>query len=321
MIDTFKRIVGLLLLPLALFLLCSFVAPGFGMNSVGVVLSQTIIPTVMGYGLAFAMTAGIFDLSAGARVILSASVGAVLAATYGLGIPGMILGSIAVGVIAAVVMAISHNLLRIPSLILSLGFVMLIEVIAAKLLGHSSFINIPTTISYIGKEPYKYWICFALAIAFYFLYYRTKFSSHVKVIGENELLARNMGISASRTNFLAYLIGGAFLGVAGILQICYAGSIASSVDMSSLSLVFQPMMGVMIGMELLAIFHNLAVTIVVGELCISIIYNAIIGMGVSNTMQNVVLGVFMIIVMSISANKQEIVIQKRRLKEWLAKSY
>lgn len=299
------KLILLFILPVTLFLLCSIVAPGFGVNSINVVISQSIIPITMGYGIAFTMTAGIFDLSAGSRVILSAAIGAVLAVTYGFGIPGMIIGSIVIGTIAGIFLGFFQNLLRIPSLILSLGFVMLIEVLAAKLLGHSSYINIPKTVSYIGKAPYKYWICIALGILFFFLYYHTKFSSHVKVVGENELLARNMGINAPKINFLAYLIGGIFLGISGILQICYAGSIASSVGMSSLALVFQPMMGVMIGMELLAIFNNLAVTIVVGELCICIIYNTIIGMGVSSTMQNVVLGIFMILVMSVSANKQE----------------
>lgn len=300
------KILIMFLMPVALFIICALISPGFGLQSISVVLSQSVIPVTLGYGIAFTNAAGIFDLSAGARVILSAAAGGYMAAAMGLGMAGMIIGSIAVGLFVGVIMGLCHNLLKIPSLILSLGFVMLIEVVGSRMLGHSSFIKVDSSITFIGKAPYKYAICLVLAVIFYMIYYHTKFSSHVRLIGENELLAKNMGIKPSKVNFQAFVIGSVFLGIVGILQLCYAGSISSTLSMGSLSMVFQPLMGVMIGMKLLVIFDNLAVTIVIGELCISILYNMIIGMGIASTMQNVLLGFFMIIVMSISANKDEL---------------
>lgn len=300
------RFAILILMPVALFAICSLITPGFGLNSISVVLSQIVIPVCLGYGIAFTNAAGIFDLSGGARVILAAACGASLAQNLGFGFWGMIIGCLAAGIVISIIMGFCHNLFHIPSLILSLGFVMLIEVAGARLLGDSSYLKVDSAITFIGKAPYKYIICVVMAILFYIIYYKTKSCYHMRLIGGNELLARNIGVNVKKANFQAYAISGIFLGVAGILQLCYSGTITSSVSLSSLSLVFQPMMGVLIGVELLALVDNLALTIVVGELFISILYNMIIGMGVDSSMQDVLLGFFMIIVMSISANKEVI---------------
>lgn len=311
----YLKVTGLCLIPVILFVICAIIAPGFGFNSIEVVISQSVIPIALGYGIAFTSAAGLFDLSAGSRVILSAAAGAYFASALGLGLPGLILGCVVVSLVAGIVMGICQNVMKIPSLILSLGFVMLFEVVGSRMLGSSSFISVDSSLLVIGKSPYKYFVLIGMAVAFYLVYYHTKFSSQVRLIGENELLAKNMGINAKKITFLAYTIGGAFLGIVGILQICYAGSISSTLSMGSLSVVFQPMMGVMIGTELLVILDNMAVTVVIGELCITILYNMIIGMGLDSTLQNVVLGVFMIVVMGISACKGDIAAWFRRMKK------
>lgn len=307
------KIILLFLIPVILFAVCSLIAPGFGLNSIMVVLSQSVIPICIGYGIAFSDAAGIFDLSAGSRVTLAAAAGGFFATTMGWGLPGMIISSLLASIIVGVIMGICHNLMRIPSLILSLGFVMLVEVAGARLLGDSSFVKVDSAITFLGKSPYKYIICVVLGVLFYLIFYRTKFCCHLRLVGENELLAKNMGINVKRVNFLAYFVGSIFLGVVGILQLCYAGAVASTLSLSSLSIVFQPLMGVLIGAQLIPILDNMAVNIVIGELCISILYNMIIGMGISSSMQNVMLGVFMLIVMSVSRNKQALTSRFKRI--------
>lgn len=297
------NIIILVAIPVLLFLICSLIAPGFGLQSLNTVISQSIIPIAMGYGIAFTQADGLFDLSGGTRVILGSVIGAVCVVRLGLGIPGLIIGCIVIGILAGMIMGVAQNTLKIPSLILSLGALMIFEVIAAEFLGTSSFIQIPAEIAIFGKAPYSYIICLALAIVFYFVYYKTKTVGQIKAAGENEVLAANMGINIKKANFMAYTIGGAFLGVAAILEICYSGSMASQIGLSSMSLIFRPMMGVLVGIELLGLCNNLAITIIIGEICITTLYNAIIGMGVSSTMQSVVLGVFMVVVMAISNNR------------------
>lgn len=306
------KVAGVFAIPVLLFIVFAISAPGFGIHSIYVIASQAVIPTIMGYGMAFGMAAGLFDLSTGSRVIAAASIGGFCAQYWGL--PGLILGSIAGGILVGIVMGIAFDTLKIPSMVLSLGAVMLLEVFCYIFLGANSFIQISNSAAILGKTPYNFIICLVLAVVFYILYYRTKFSYHVRVIGNNEPLAKNMGINARKINFQTFVVGGIFIGIVGILQISYSNSIGGGIAMSSLSMVFKPMMGVMIGMELLSLIDNLALNIMIGELCISMIFTGLIALGLPSTMQDVVLGIFMIAVMAVSANRKPLqhFIVKRR---------
>ncbi|MFR8317678.1 MAG: ABC transporter permease [Catenibacillus sp.] len=297
------KIAGVFVIPVLLFIIFWILAPGFGLHSLYVIVSQSVIPVIMGLGMAFGMAAGIFDLSTGSRVIVCAAFGGFLSQYFGLA--GLIAGSLIAGLLVGAVMGLCHNLFRIPSLVLSLGFVMLLEVLTYTVMGSHSFIQISGDIAFLGKAPYNYMVCLVMMIIFYMIYYRTQFCYHVRVVGNNELLAKNMGIKPGRINFGCYLVGGIFLGVVGVLQISYSNSVTGAINMSSLSMVFQPMMGVMIGMELLALIDNLALNILIGELCISIIFTGLIALGLPSTMQDVILGLFMIIVMAVSANREK----------------
>lgn len=296
-----KGICGVLALPVVLFLLFTLASPGFGLNSLELVLRQALIPTVMGIGMAFGQTSGIFDLSVGTRVILSATAGGVLGGV--LGLPGIVLGCFVGGILPAALMGLLHNWLRLPSLVLSLGFVMVLEIVTSAVMGHSGQVSVSPAIAILGKSPWCFLLTAVCAAVFWVLYYHTRFSCHVRLVGGNELLARSMGINVGRTNFLCFLVGGVFIGAVGILQLCYSNSVSASIQMASMSMVFKPMMGVMIAMELLKVYDNFALNIVVGEVCISIIFNGLIALGLPATMQDVVLGVFMLLVMAVSANR------------------
>lgn len=295
------KVVGVFALPVILFLIFTVAAPGFGLGSIQVVLSQSIIPIIMGYSMAFGMAAGLFDLSTGPRVILAAAVGGYMGSRFGL--VGLVIGSVVAGIVVGIGMGIAFNKLRIPSMVLSLGALMLLEIFAYAFLGSNAFLQIDSSLAVLGKVPYSFIICGIMAVIFYILYYRTKFSYQVRIIGNNELLAKNMGINPKKINFWCWTIGGIFVGIVGILQVSYSNSVSGALDMSSLSMVFKPMMGVMIGMELLVLIDNLALNIIIGEVCISIIFNGLIALGLPSTMQDVVLGLFMIAVMSVSANR------------------
>ena len=295
------RLAGVLALPVVLFLIFSLLAPGFGMNSIMLVLRQALIPTVMGIAMAFGQTAGIFDLSVGTRVVLAATCGGVLGNQ--IGIPGIIIGALVGGIVVAAFMGLLHNLLRLPSLVLSLGFVLVLEIVTSRVMGHSGQVAVAPELAILGKSPWCYIITLICVVVFYLMYYHTEFSYHVRLIGNNEILARNMGIDIKKTNFFSFFTGGIFIGVVGILQLCYSNSVSASINMGSMSMVFKPMMGVMIAMELLSLYDNFALDILIGEVCISIIFNGLIALGLPATMQNVVLGIFMMIVMAVSMNR------------------
>lgn len=305
--DKAIRIGILCAIPVLLFTAFSLLAPGFGFHSLGIVMSQTMIPLVIGFGMIFAMSAGLFDLTAGASMIMSAMIGAQLSQRFG--IAGLVAGCIGGGLFIGTFAGVMYRLLKIPAMVVSMGLVLVIEILAYYTSGHSGFLTVPDSVSAIGSYPNNFLITAAAAVLFWFIYYRTKFSFQLRVVGSDELVARNMGLKTDRIKMLSYTVGGFFFGIVAILQICYSGSISAQVGMATMANVFQPMMGVMIGMTLMSVLDNVVVNILIGQVAISLIFNGFIAMGMPSTLKDVFVGLFLLGVIGFSNNKA-------RLDEW-----
>ena len=139
------RYIGVCALPVVLFLIFALLAPGFGVRSIMIVLRQALIPTCMGIGMAFGQTAGVFDLSVGTRVVLAATCGGVLGNMWGM--PGIVIGSLLGGIIIGSLMGFLHNLLHLPSLVLSMGFVLVLEIITSWTMGHDGQVAVAPEIA------------------------------------------------------------------------------------------------------------------------------------------------------------------------------
>lgn len=309
---------SVLLIPLSLYLLFSIAAPNrFGhINSMFVIFQQSLIPMVIGLGMCFSMTAGLFDLSVGAEIILASILGGMACSRFGLA--GLIIGCILGGVMITLITGTLYRLLRIPSLVVSMGMVMVYEVISTALLGRTGLIMLAKEHSFLGNPPYNIMIVAVACTIFYLLFYRTKFSHHLRAVGSEERLAVSVGINAKKIKFLAYLSGGVFIGIAALMTISFAGSAGTKLNMESLTMVFQPMMGLMIGLELQR-STNLIVGIFIGEFAIAMIFTGLIAMGMPGTMQDVVLGMFLLIVMIITNNRPAMEGVSRRIKNRFAR--
>lgn len=303
--DTILKIIKTLALPALLYLIFLAAAPTrFGtLNGIYIIFLQTFIPVVIGFGLSFGFIAGIFDFTVGSRIIISALIGGTLASHYGLA--GLVVGCILTSVVLAIFSGAVYRLARIPSLVVSFGLVMIFEILGAKFAGKDSLLTLPAQLSILGSAPYNIIIAVIAFILFFGIFYFTRFSYQTRIVGNDEIIAKNMGINVQRVKFLTYVVGGLFLGLAAILQISYSGSIAPQVNLASMMTVFRPMIGLLIGMALMPVC-NLAVGIFVGTFSINIIFTGIIALGLPDTMQNVVLGVFLLAVMAISAKKDSI---------------
>jgi ribose transport system permease protein len=80
------------------------------------------------------------------------------------------------------------------------------------------------------------------------VYYRTKFSNQARVVGSDELIARNVGINPMQVKFATYMAGGFFLGIAAAVTAAYSGSASPQTNMTTISAVFRPMMAMVIAL-------------------------------------------------------------------------
>jgi ribose transport system permease protein len=277
-----------------------------------------MIPTIIGLGMALMLQCGLMDFTIGCRLIFAAVMGGVFT-TFG-GLAGFIAGCIVGSVLIALVTALLYRFLKIPSMVVSLGFILVGEVMnyrLAETIGSSAGVMYSDNIAALFTYPYNIiWIAVACVI-FYFLVYHTKIGFHISAIGSDEVLASSIGVSPANVKTKAFLLSAVFVAIAAFLQVGVSSIVTIQLNMSTINVIFKPMMGVMIGMTLVSLWNNFPVMIVLGEICIAIIFNGMIAMGMSDSFQNIVLGLFLFAVLGISGNSAKIkeAMRKRKVRK------
>ncbi len=302
--NIFIRIGYILIIPLMLMIIFTIASSGFGFSSAYIVLSQTVLPLVMALGVSFTFVVGIFEMSLGSQVILSAIVGGLLARYFGFA--GLVIGSVGTGIILGFVMGLVYKFLKIPTMVISLGMMMLFEVIAQRLTMGIGYVSLESEVASLGTTPNNFIIAIIAGVLFYIIFHKTKFGYGIRALGNNDIVAVNLGINNNTLKVKTYMIGGMFYGIAGILAICYAGSISAKLSLGSLSMMFPPIISVLIGLQLKNILNNFAITILVGAFSVTVLSSGLIAVGLPATMQDFLTGIFMLTVMIFSTNAARI---------------
>ena len=267
----------------------------------------SLLAAVGAVGFYFVMVMGMFDFSIGANIMLSAIVGCVFATRFGLGYVGLIVGSIITGAIVGLLNGFFYVKLRIPSMIVTTGLALIYESVANYIAGGVEQ-TLPSDLRALGQMPGNLILAvFAFVLAYVLLNY-TKVGTYTYAIGSNEFVAKNMGINVNLYKVLAFVISGAFFGIMAVLTISYGSSMVAVTGMASMSRNFVPTMGCFFGLAFKKYGMPLP-AIIIGEFVINIIFFGFIAMGAPTAIQDVITGLALLIVvtMTTKVTKGEIV--------------
>jgi len=303
-----KKILIVLILPCAVYALFYILQPKrFGsLQTLYIMFQQAFLPSISAWGLCFVMTLGLYDLSIGAIIIFSAIVGTNFALVIGnsFGYIGLFIGCLFSAVFLELINATGYTLLKIPSMIVTIGFMILYET-AANFMGNAV---LPYELSIFGRAPYNILVGIVTLIIAYLLYNRTQIGMQIKAVGGSEIIARNAGVDVQRVKMYGFLLCGIFLGIASFLSVSYGGVIIPSTRMSSILRLFPPLMGYFIGIALRKVC-NIIIGVFVGEMVIVMVVTGMVTMGVPTTYQQVITGLFLLAVVGIAikVKKNEVV--------------
>ena len=267
----------------------------------------SLIATVGAVGFYFVMVMGMFDFSIGANIMLSAIVGCVFAYRFGMGYAGLIIGSVLTGTIVGLLNGVFYVKLRIPSMIVTTGLALIYESVANYIAGGVEQ-TLPSNLRAFGQMPWNIILALLACVAAYIFLNYTKIGTYTYAIGSNEFVAKNMGINVNKYKVLAFILSGAFLGVMAILTISYGSSMVAVTGMASMSRNFVPTMGCFFGLAFKKYGMPLQ-AIVIGEFVINIIFFGFIAMGAPTAIQDVITGLALLIIITLTtkAEKGEIV--------------
>ena len=260
-------------------------------------LQSSIIYSVGGCGLYFIVVMGLFDFAVGANIVLSSIVGVILSQHFGS--IGFIIGCLGCGTLIGFLIGTLYNQLNVPSMIVTVGLMLILECVAVIVAGGVKQTLAPE-LRFFSGAPGNIILAGLAFVLMYFILNYTKIGTYCNAIGSNEFTAKNMGINVKKYKLIGFMLLHFFVGIMAILTVSYGTTMTALTGMSTMSRNFQPLMGTFFGVA----FRKYGIpisAIVIGEFIISIIFNGFVALGAPTTIQNVVTGAALLAIVALTA--------------------
>lgn len=313
-----KKLFTAIAIPAIVFIIIFIFNPQrFGFGNLPVLLQQSIIPAILAWGVCFSFKAGVWDFSIGATAVLSAIIGGNLSMMMGLGIIGVIIICSLCGLIIGTITGAFYVILKIPSMIVSIGMMLILESLSVLVFGGNGVYMGGGEILLLGRFPYNAIIGLVVFIVIYVLYNYSSIGFHARAIGYGITVAKNNGIKIYKVRLLCFSIAGLCAGFYAFMTLGSAGIVKGMTNMGSMGIVFNAIMCVFVGLSLEKTV-NLIVGTFIGSFTMQLLKAGVMTLGIPSILTQVVLALFLIIFMAISSNSETI--EKLMLKLRIAKN-
>jgi ribose/xylose/arabinose/galactoside ABC-type transport system permease subunit len=268
---------------------------------------------VAALGMTVVIIAGGIDLSAGTAVALCATV---MAWTLKQGGPIelALASSVATGCVAGFVNGAMISALRVAPFIVTLG-TMTAYLGIAKLVADETTVRPPLStvpewmrgLSAPSPEPEwllvapGVWIMLAMAIGLSLVLRYTVFGRYVFALGSNEQTARLCGLNVPMIKLAVYTLSGFFVGLAGVYQF---SKLNVGNPTSGVGLELRVIAAVVIGGASLSGGRGTVLGTLTGALLMQTIASGCTQIGVSNPVQDLILGIIIIAAVTIDQIRQ-----------------
>lgn len=269
------------------------------------IFQSSALNVIIAIAVALPLFGGRWDFAPGATMVITGIIAGNIAINNHLGILGLCFLSLVIAVLLSLFEGGVYLLFRVPTMIVSLGIVMLYEAVSGLLYDGSGVrLFMYEELSILARQPYCYIIMILVLVVFWVLMKYTKFGFDTKSLGSNPLLAVNNGVNEKKNILLTYLVVGVFLGVAALLNASKA-VVAPESNLSSTNLVFGAMGAVLVGLYL-ANYTNMSMGLLSGTLAMSALSKGLTVYGMPSSLNNIILGVFIAVFMGCTTNQEVI---------------
>ena len=284
------------LILIAMLIVCSLLSPAFlSPKNLSNISRQISITTIISFGMTMLIIAGMIDLAAGSVMALA---GILAVATY------KVTGSLLIAMLAGIIIGVGCNIIsglivtrfKTPPFIATLA--MMTAARGAALLytngqniyqldefivfGQGDIMGIPTPVMFMV----------IIAIVTWYLLNNTRFGRHLYAIGGNEEAARASGIKVNQTKMTAYVISGAFVGLAGVL---FMSRVNAGLPNAGLGFEFDAMTASIIGGTSFSGGVGTAMGTLVGAFIMGFLNNIMNLLGIQSYLQQIIKGGIIVI--------------------------
>lgn len=268
----------------------------FTMNNLMTVALQTSIIAIIAIGQTFVLITTGIDLSIGSNMAIA---GIVTSLALVGGMPIVI--AICLGLLAGIISGLINGLLIVlgdlPPFVVTLGSMSIVRGLALVITKGIPVSGLPRAFRYIGNGkildiPFSVIIMFVLTAIFGFILSKTRTGTHIYACGSNLEAARLSGINTKKTLILVYVFSGFLAACSGIIL---ASRIASGQPSAGMGYELFAVASAVIGGTSLAGGEGIISGTIIGALVIGVLRNGLNLMGISAFVQEILIGVVIIL--------------------------
>ena len=291
-------IILLLVMLVAFWAIFKLLAPAtFGSpDKLATYMKSALIYAVGGCGLYFICVMGPFDMSVGANIVLSSIIACNASVRFGY--LGLIIAPILCGTLIGLINGLVYIKLHISSLIDTVALSLIYEALSVYATNGKNVI-LDIGFRAFGDYPANLILAVVAYLLCAFILKYTKVGTYTYAIGSNEVIAKNMGVNVPKYKVVAFTLAGLFFGLQAILTISFGTSMTSASNLSSMSRNFTPLMGTFFGLAFKKYGHPV-IAIVIGEMIIQLMFNGFVALGAPTTIQNVVTGAALLLIVALT---------------------
>jgi ribose transport system permease protein len=270
---------------------------------------QTTIVGMAALGMTLVIISGGIDLSVGSVVALSTVVIAWLLQRAGAGPVTAALGGVAAAAFFGLVNGVLITRLRVVPFIVTLGMMLVVRG-TAKGIGRNQKIDVdPELLKWLedllasvsGEQgwmllPGGVWLLIILAVVMAAVLRYTRLGRHTFAIGSNEQTARLCGVAVERVKVLVFALGGAFAGLAGLMQF---SRLTVGDPTVAVGLELDVIAAVVIGGGSLGGGEGSILGTMVGALIMTVIASGCTQMGLPNWVQEIITGAIIVVAVAL----------------------
>lgn len=267
------------------------------------IFQTSSLSVIIAIGVALPLSGGRWDFAPGAIMVVTGIIAGNIAINNHIGVIGLIGLSLLIAVALSLFEGMIYILFRVPTMIVSLGIVMLYEAVSGLLYDGSGVrLFMYEDLSVLARQPYCYIVMALVLLTFWILMKYTKFGFDTKSLGSNALLAVNNGVNEKKNILLTYLVVGLFLGVAALMNASKA-VVAPESNLSSTNLMFSSMGAVLVGLYL-SKYINMSLGLLSGTIAMSALSKGLTVYGMPSSLNNIILGIFIVVFMGCTTNME-----------------
>jgi ribose/xylose/arabinose/galactoside ABC-type transport system permease subunit len=271
------------------------------------IVTQAVIFGVGALGMTVVIVSGGIDLSVGSLVALGTVVTAWILKAYGGAEMGILLplaaalAAVAVAALCGLLSGTIISALGIVPFIVTLGMMQIVRGVA-KGLARESTVNAPASwlneLMIVEPPPHAWysvapgvWLMLGLTAAMWLVLRYTRFGRHTFALGSNRQTARLCGIRVRLLRVWIYTVGGAFAGVASVMQFA---NLAIGDPSAATGMELDIIAAVVIGGGSLGGGEGSVAGSIVGALIMAVLRNGCSLAGIPTYVQNIVIGAIII---------------------------